>query len=93
MRQHRFDSFLETSTSVVVGFVVAMLTYRFIISPIYGFGSDAGESAGVVAIFTATSLLRQYLVRRWFDGKTIYQGLRAKFEERRRERHIHPAEK
>jgi hypothetical protein len=88
VRQHRVDSILETSTSVVVGFVVAMLTYRYIISPLYGFGSNTGESAGVVAIFTASSMIRQYLVRRVFDGKTIYEGLRALLRERK-ERHGH----
>jgi branched-subunit amino acid ABC-type transport system permease component len=86
VRQHKYDSVLETVTSVAVGFVIAMLTYRYIISPIYGFGSGAKESAGVVTIFTISSMIRQYLVRRFFDGKSVYQGIREMLSQRRTNR-------
>jgi hypothetical protein len=85
LRQHRFDSFLETVVNTAVGFVVAMLTYRYIISPLFGFGSNATQSAGVVAIFMVASMLRQYVIRRLFDGKSIYVGLRDLYERRKLE--------
>jgi hypothetical protein len=83
-RQHKVDSFLETATSTVVGFIVAMFTYQFIINPIYGFHSGVGESAGVTSIFMVASILRQYVIRRIFNGKTIYEGLRSYFSKGRK---------
>lgn len=83
MRQHRIDSVLEAVVNQGVGFLVALATYQWIINPLFGFNSDMGESALVTSIFMLTSIIRSYIIRRLFDGKTVYEGLRAKFNKER----------
>ncbi len=83
MRQSKVDSLLETLTNTFVGFVVALLTYQFIVNPLYGLQSSFTESLGVTTIFTVASILRQYVLRRVFDGKSVYQAVRDLIRRRR----------
>jgi hypothetical protein len=75
-RQHRADSFMEAVTNQAVGFIIAMATYVFIINPLFDLKSSAAESFWITSIFTAISVIRGYVIRRLFDGKTIYAGLK-----------------
>lgn len=74
--QHHMDSFMEAVCNQAVGFVIAMATYVFIINPLFDLQSSAAESFWIVCIFTVISIIRGYVIRRLFDGKTIYRRLR-----------------
>lgn len=74
--QTKADSWLESLTNTIVGFIVAMLTYQFIINPMWGFNSNVWDSMGITSIFMVASIIRQYVIRRVFNGKSIYHGLR-----------------
>lgn len=85
-KQHKADSFIETVTNVVIGFLVAMLTYTFIINPLWGLDSSVWDSFGITSVFMLFSILRQYIIRRLFNGRPIYHTsrdyLRRKFHGR-----------
>lgn len=74
--QHRADSFMEAVVNQTVGFIIAMATYVFIINPLFDLQSSAAESFWITSIFTVISVIRGYVIRRLFDGKTIYVGVR-----------------
>ena len=66
MTQSRFMSFVEATTNVVVGYVLAVVT-QLIAFPL--FGLEVGIAANLVIglLFTAVSLTRTYLLRRLFE--------------------------
>ena len=64
-RQSRTLSALEAGVNVVVGFVLAVLM-QMILFPVMGLAASVPQSLGLGAVFTGTSLLRSYLLRRLF---------------------------
>lgn len=87
-RQHWVDSFLEALVNQGFGFIIAWATYIFVINPLFGLRSSPGESFLITAIFAVSSMLRSFLVRRLFDGRTVYEGLRARYFQPK-EKHCH----
>lgn len=78
MKQSKLDSFLEASSNTAVGFFISWGVWVFIVAPLFGFETGAGGSFLITCIFTVTSILRSYLLRRWFDGRSIYHVLKGK---------------
>jgi len=60
-------SFLEAAVNTVGGFVLAWLTFVYIIGPLFGYGVHLGEGFLVTLIFAAISLIRGFVVRRVFN--------------------------
>lgn len=68
MKQSKKQSFLESTTNTALGFVINFIA-TFIIFPIMEIDSTFVKNIGVTMFFTAISLLRGYLVRRYFNNK------------------------
>ena len=66
MSQSKFQSFIETCTTVGSGMLVA-LAIQLLIFPLYNIKITMFENIQLVVIFTTTSLLRVYIVRRCFN--------------------------
>ena len=66
MSQSKFQSFIETCTTVGSGMLVA-LAIQLLIFPLYDIKITMFENIQLVVIFTTTSLLRVYIVRRCFN--------------------------
>lgn len=66
MSQSKFQSFIETCTTVGSGMLVA-LAIQLLIFPLYDIKITMFENIQLVVIFTTTSLLRVYIVRRFFN--------------------------
>ena len=66
MSQSKFQSFIETCTTVGSGMLVA-LAIQLLIFPLYDIKITMFENIQLVIIFTTTSLLRVYIVRRCFN--------------------------
>ena len=71
--QHKVDSILEAVCNQTVGFILAMATYVFIINPLFNLNSSPAESFWITTIFTVISIIRSYVLRRIFNGRTIYE--------------------
>lgn len=67
MAQTRLGSFVEAWANIVVGFAINF-TANMIVLPWFGFDITAGKAFGIGCVFTVISLVRSYILRRWFNG-------------------------
>ena len=79
MKQSHADSVMESVANVGTGFIISLGVMAFIVSPLFGFHTNAGENLAITGIFTVTSLLRSYVLRRVFNGRTIWQTIKDTF--------------
>lgn len=70
--QHPFDSAMESLVNVVIAFGISMAMYAFVINPLFGLHTTPSGSFGIVGLFTVTSLARQFVLRRMFNGRSAY---------------------
>jgi len=66
MIQSRAMSFVEATTNVVVGYVLAIAT-QLAVFPLFGLEAALGEHLAIGAAFVMVSLARGYLLRRLFE--------------------------
>ena len=64
--QSKKQSFLEAFWNTFFGYTISLIV-SMLVFPIFGFQATIAQSASITAIFTVTSLLRNYFVRRWFN--------------------------
>lgn len=70
MSQSKLASLVEVITNMVVGFAVSVYA-QAVIFPLYGFSTlTITQNVQIVAIFTVISMIRSYLVRRFFNWLT-----------------------
>jgi hypothetical protein len=67
--QSKFFSLIEALTNTAVGFVVALLS-QLMVFPCFGIHLGTLQNLQIVGIFTAISVARSYLIRRFFTRKT-----------------------
>jgi hypothetical protein len=67
MAQSRVMSFVEATTNVVVGYVLAIAT-QLAVFPLFGIDAALGEHMAIGLIFLGVSLARGYLLRRIFEA-------------------------
>jgi hypothetical protein len=65
--QTKLGSFVEAWANIAVGFTVNWCANMAIL-PMFGFHVTGGVAFEIGLWFTAVSLLRQYVLRRWFNG-------------------------
>lgn len=68
MTQTRIDSLIESLINILIGYGVA-LTSQIVIFPIFGINVPIGTDLWIGAWFTAISLIRSYIIRRWFNAR------------------------
>ena len=68
MKQSKFHSFMESCITVGSGMIVA-LAIQLLIFPLYDIEITMFENIQLVIIFTTTSLLRVYIIRRFFNKR------------------------
>ena len=66
MKQSKFHSFMESCITVGSGMIVA-LAIQLLIFPLYDIKITMFENIQLVIIFTTTSIIRVYIVRRCFN--------------------------
>ena len=67
MAQTKLGSFVEAWANIVVGFSINWCA-NLLILPLYGFKISGGQAFSIGLIFTVISLVRSYVLRRWFNG-------------------------
>ena len=68
MSQTRLSSFIEQLVNVGIGFWVALLT-QMTVFPAFGIHIDTGTHFEIVLWFTLVSIIRGYLIRRYFNAR------------------------
>lgn len=68
MGQTKAGSFAEAWANIAIGFGVNF-TANMLILPLFGFhGLTAGKNFIIGLLYTGISLVRSYVLRRWFNG-------------------------
>ncbi len=88
--QSKKHSMLESLTNVMIGYVVALLS-QLIVFPLFNILIPLSDNLQITGYFTLISLLRSYVVRRYFNRKIVevptkkfHHTLNDKFLKRRR---------
>ena len=67
MSQTQLGSFAEAWANIAVGFAINFTANLYVL-PWFGFNVTHGQAFGIGVIFTVISLVRSYVLRRWFNG-------------------------
>lgn len=67
MTQTKLGSFAESCANIAVGFSINFVA-NLVILPWFGYDVTTGDAFGMGLIFTVISLVRSYVLRRWFNG-------------------------
>ena len=67
--QSRWHSFMESCVNILIGYSVAV-TSQVLIFPLYGINIQLHQNMAIGVWFTLISLVRSYLLRRWFTHRT-----------------------
>lgn len=65
--QTRVQSAIEALANVLVGYGVAIAS-QLLVFPLFGIHVPLSSNLAIGAWFTVISLLRSYVLRRWFNG-------------------------
>jgi len=78
--QSRKHSAIEQILNTGSGFIIAILLWRFIVTPFLGVEVDWSKNITITILFTAVSLLRGYSWRRFMNWITVrrYKQMRGK---------------
>jgi len=68
MIQSKLESLVEAILNTLSGFIISLLTWMFIVSPIWGIENSFTDSLSIVGLFTVISILRSYIWRRFFNN-------------------------
>lgn len=68
MNQSRLGSLIEALFNVAIGLGISLIA-NALVYPQYGFRPSFGQSLGISLIYTAISIGRQYLLRRFFNSR------------------------
>lgn len=74
--QTRIGSLIEACANTAIGFGIS-IALGAIIYPLFGHRFELVQLTGITAIFTAASIARGYIVRRWFNGRIHRAAQRA----------------
>lgn len=68
MSQTKLGSFAEAWANIAVGFTINYVA-NLVILPLFGFTSlTPGKNFLIGVLYTVISLVRSYVLRRWFNG-------------------------
>lgn len=73
--QSRLESAVESTCQITVGFLISWALMGLVIGPLYEYNTSAGDAFAITCIFTVTSWIRQYFLRRWF-ANGLYNAIR-----------------
>ena len=68
MSQSKFESFIEANINTLTGFIVSYITL-ITLNHFYQMNLSVFDSLEITAIFTVSSIFRNYLIRRYFNKK------------------------
>lgn len=68
MNQSRLSSLIEVLIGIVIGFAINWFA-NLVILPMYGFAITGGQAFSMGLLFTAISVVRGYVIRRWFNAR------------------------
>lgn len=77
MTQSRIDSTMEAVTNTAIGFVISLLTW-IAVSHAFDIPMPFATNLAITGIFTVVSIARQYVLRRLFNGRSVWAAITQK---------------
>ena len=71
--QSKKQSLIESLTSTTIGIIIGILL-NLTILPTFGYPVSLSDSLWISVIFTIVSIIRSYIIRRWFNSKEEVNG-------------------
>lgn len=68
MNQSRLGSLIEAVFNTAIGLAINLVAQR-VVFPLFGFDPSFATNLSIAAIFTVISIVRSYVVRRWFNAR------------------------
>jgi hypothetical protein len=68
MEQSKLGSFIESCMNIAIGYGIALLS-QLTIFPLYGIHISLSTNLWIGLWFTVISLVRSYVIRRWFNAR------------------------
>ena len=68
MKQTRKHSFIESCVNIIVGFIVSLVS-QIVIFPLFNIHIEFKDNILIGLYFTVISIVRSYLLRRYFTGR------------------------
>ena len=66
--QTKRQSLIETLTNVAIGYLISFIA-NMLVLPLFGYNINLTDGVLISIIFTIISIVRGYMVRRWFNSK------------------------
>lgn len=66
--QSRLNSLVESFVNILIGYFVALLS-QLAVFPLFGVDLPFSSNLAIGAWFTVISLVRSYIIRRWFNAR------------------------
>lgn len=73
LMQSKKESFIETLTSVFIGWLIGVIL-NILVLPLFDYNITVIDSLWVSLIFTVVSVIRGYVIRRFFNSKEKVNG-------------------
>lgn len=68
MTQTKLGSLIEAFANIVIGFLINWIA-NITVLPWFGFHVTGAQAFEIGLVFTVISVVRQYIIRRWFNAK------------------------
>lgn len=68
MKQTKLGSFYEALINIIIGWTINF-TANMTIFPLFGWEISIEQNIWLGTIYTVISLVRSYIIRRWFNAK------------------------
>jgi hypothetical protein len=65
--QSRLSSLIESIVNIAIGYFVALIS-QIVVFPLFDIHVSLSTNLGIGVWFTAISLVRSYVIRRWFNA-------------------------
>jgi len=72
MSQTKLQSFLEANVSTAIGFGISWAVTPFVMGA-FGYSVSAGTAFAITVVYTVVSIVRGYLVRRFFNRMELHR--------------------
>lgn len=82
MNQTRIESLLEACVNTFIGFWLSFMVWQWIVAPLMGIPVTIASNLIITGIFTAVSVARGYVMRRFFNAglhKAIHNFVRRRY--------------
>ena len=66
--QSKKESLVETLTNVGIGWFISFVA-NMLVLPVFGYNINLTDGILISIIFTVISIIRGYVVRRWFNSR------------------------